>query len=957
MSRSRTLPSTRPAAGRQVGSLYGKLVCHNTGPVGTKYGTGIPDRLCGNATPRVTANSSTLYLGAGHTNTGGNIQTPTETGDTTCGVPLGEGLLLKHISGTQKGWGAKTRHQPQSAKQLCSPRALQDGGNSHPEGPSGAGRLAGKDRPEGRILCNSDTPITSEIPAVSIPRENLPLHLPSLWTLLRPMGVHKDSETSPGCVTPERDSDDCLHRRHTPYSRVQGASSGSVSSCSIPTRVSGIHHQHREICAHPRSDHRVLGSHSQLHQYGATTSSCQDKTDSSRVSTDNEDGRANLSPNTSTPIGQNEFNNMRNSLFYRNLQMALSNALETNSQDYKGTLILSPASLEELKWWNTEMFKWNGKTLLKREIDMIIDSDASLQGWGARCGIQTTRGAWSQKEVTLHINCLELLAATLAVQSFAKNKSKLNILLRIDNTTAVAYINHLGGTVSRDLVNLTKDLWMWCLERNIHITAQHLPGIQNTIADAESRAQMDRTDWKLSPPIFHKIQENFWSTGSGSLCDSSVCPVPTLLQLAARSICRSNRRISPSVDPHQGVCQPTMESDRPDTFSGPDSTSQHSAGSTSVEIPTMVSHTPIHVGGLSQTNNNRNRDNGQQGQLTDAPTTSRMAYLRERYRGQQLSEEATELMLNSWRTKTNKSYDSLFTKWHCWCSEQSSDPFRSPIAQVANFLAYLYKEGYQYSSVNAYRSAISSVHEKIDGYTVGQHPLVCRLVKGVFHARPPLPRYSQTWDVQKVLNYIDTLGDNQTLSLKHLSWKVTMLLALSRPSRSADLSKLDISKRVYNPDGVCFYPSTLAKQSRSTSQITNFFFPFLPGGSRLCPVSTLKEYESRTQPLPERETKLLVAIIKPHKAVSSSTVARWLKSLLEVSGIDTSIFGAHSVRGASSSAVASAGVSTSDILKAAGWSSESTFQRFYYRPTDNTSFGRAVLSQHSQPATNNTVDM
>ena len=145
-----------------------------------------------------------------------------------------------------------------------------------------------------------------------------------------------------------------------------------------------------------------------------------------------------------------------------------------------------------------------------------------------------------------------------------------------------------------------------------------------------------------------------------------------------------------------------------------------------------------------------------------------MAYLRERYRGQQLSEEATELMLSSWRIKTNKSHDSLFTKWHCWCSERGSDPFRSPIAQVANFLAYLYKEGYQYSSVNAYRLAISSVHEKIDGYTVGQHSLVCRLVKGVFHARPPLPRYSQTWDVQKVLNYIDTLGDNQMLSLKRL---------------------------------------------------------------------------------------------------------------------------------------------------------------------------------------------
>jgi len=140
-----------------------------------------------------------------------------------------------------------------------------------------------------------------------------------------------------------------------------------------------------------------------------------------------------------------------------------------------------------------------------------------------------------------------------------------------------------------------------------------------------------------------------------------------------------------------------------------------------------------------------------------------------------------------------------------------------------------------------------------------------------------LPRYSHTWDVQKALNYLDALGDNQTLSLKQLSWKVTMLIALSRPSRSANLSKLDISKRVYKPDGVCFYPNTLAKQSRSTLQISNFFFPSLPGGSRLCLVLTLKEYKSRTQPLRGRETNLLIAIIKPHKAVSSSTVARWWK--------------------------------------------------------------------------------
>ena len=160
----------------------------------------------------------------------------------------------------------------------------------------------------------------------------------------------------------------------------------------------------------------------------------------------------------------------------------------------------------------------------------------------------------------------------------------------------------------------------------------------------------------------------------------------------------------------------------------------------SMEITTMVSNPATDADRLSPANNNIPSGDGQSGPISDAPTTSRMAYLRERYRGQHLLEEAT---LKSWRTKTKK--------WECWCSEQGSDPISGPVTEVANFLAYLFKGGYQYSSINSYRSAISSVHDRIDGATVGQHPLITRLIKGVFHSRPPLPRYTHTWDVQTVL--------------------------------------------------------------------------------------------------------------------------------------------------------------------------------------------------------------
>ena len=68
--------------------------------MGAKYGTGVPNQLCGTATPRGTTNPSTLYLGVGHSNTGGSIQTPPKAGHTDHRTSFGEKLLLQHFSGT-----------------------------------------------------------------------------------------------------------------------------------------------------------------------------------------------------------------------------------------------------------------------------------------------------------------------------------------------------------------------------------------------------------------------------------------------------------------------------------------------------------------------------------------------------------------------------------------------------------------------------------------------------------------------------------------------------------------------------------------------------------------------------------------------------------------------------------------------------------------------------------------
>jgi len=110
--------------------------------------------------------------------------------------------------------------------------------------------------------------------------------------------------------------------------------------------------------------------------------------------------------------------------------------------------------------------------------------------------------------------------------------------------------------------------------------------------------------------------------------------------------------------------------------------------------------------------------------------------------------------------------------------ERDRDPLSGPIRDVANFLAELYEQSYKYSSLNAYRSAISSTHEKVDGHPVGKHPVIVRILKRAFNKRPPLPKYTTIWEVSKITSYICTLGDNDSLSLKSLSLKLVVLLAL-----------------------------------------------------------------------------------------------------------------------------------------------------------------------------------
>ena len=107
---------------------------------------------------------------------------------------------------------------------------------------------------------------------------------------------------------------------------------------------------------------------------------------------------------------------------------------------------------------------------------------------------------------------------------------------------------------------------------------------------------------------------------------------------------------------------------------------------------------------------------------------------------------------------------------------------------MLKLLSNLFSEGVEYGNVNGYRSAISAYHEKADGISIGQHPKVCQLLLRVFNKKPPQPKYTVIWDFSKVIDYISTSGNNENLSTKLITLKLTTLLAILSSNRVSELT-------------------------------------------------------------------------------------------------------------------------------------------------------------------------
>lgn len=305
---------------------------------------------------------------------------------------------------------------------------------------------------------------------------------------------------------------------------------------------------------------------------------------------------------------------------------------------------------------------------------------------------------------------------------------------------------------------------------------------------------------------------------------------------------------------------------------------------------------------------------------------------------------SVDFIVDSISQSTLKQYEGCLKKWVFFATRNKYDIFDPTSANVIEFLTMRFSENASYSTLNSSRSAISLIAKG----DISNDVIISRFFKGVFRRRPSAPKYSETWNIEQVLEYIENQDNLENQNLKFISEIATTLLVLVTAHRLQTIALINVDEIVMSSSGLQIKIPDRIKTSKLGKNQPLLIIPFFTERPKVCVATIILHYLKITESIRGGNKKLFLSTVKPHKPVSPQTIGHWIKSLLSKAGIDTDKFSAYSTKHASVSTAFRKGIDIDTIRRTAGWTDGSrTFARFYNRPLTepNNRFAISILTK------------
>jgi hypothetical protein len=194
----------------------------------------------------------------------------------------------------------------------------------------------------------------------------------------------------------------------------------------------------------------------------------------------------------------------RASLYLRTLHSALAKGVTATG--WFGSAILPKATRSEVQFWSRNVSYNSAYNFSPRTSQAMLTTDASELGWGAvleigslqlvAYGFFSTKDSfsWSHQRETAAV-----LRALLHFRPFLVHYAIRAMTIRSDNAATVCNLQRQGAGVA--LLEMTRQIFKVLTQLDIRIRVMHLPGLENTLADALSR--MDSAgDYSLKQEYF-----------------------------------------------------------------------------------------------------------------------------------------------------------------------------------------------------------------------------------------------------------------------------------------------------------------------------------------------------------------------------------------------------------------------------------------------------------------------
>ena len=952
-SRTGSYPTLTPYQNlsRKGGQLPSKLEETNVRPLYPRAGPGHKAGVSHNAL----TNKSThmAILPADKSNASRNRFPSKERCNCHC-KPNSRSVLKPHVLERKERWLLPAYHKSTRSQPVHRVPTLQNGEHTHACPAGTERRLVREDRPQGRLLLPQHSKRTPQIPAVPVARADTGVPDPTLRPGLSPTDIHQNNETGDRPTEENRDAPHDLPGRHPPPQSIQRQhpdgqrhhdlaptkprTGDQHSQINSPThtegRIPGLFARHECPDAVSVGDEagrpakRLQGGQGKEKDNSTRTSSADRKTDSNK---------AGGSARTATPDAQNQRtaelepiirgNNRTDSTMQNRTDVVdrTPTTVERQSTDHSGA-----RHNHNIRCVEGRVGSRNSYGTSPRTLEPTRSSTAHQRARIDGSGLSTQ---------VLHQREEEVPCAPPPGQHHGSSDDNENGNDQVP-PAAPNSKTHLG-------LRITEGDHSYC----------RTPARSNEHTGRQAEQSLPRLEQLETEEVsFQPTPETPGSLDNGHVHRQTEPSAREIHELEERPECHSDRCLPDTLGSTTGVRVPTILPNRQMPSKSATRPSNGDDHSTDLAESNMVPNTAGH--GDPEPDPTTTPDRPANGRARSEPPPSRgtqpilsgLDSFREELTKVGFSKESSSLLLQSWKPGTQSAYNTPWNKWTRWCNSRKTDPFRSSVVDIGNFLAEEFDRGLEYRTLNVYRSAISALHPSVDGTPVGAHPLIKRLMSGVFNGRPPKARYADTWDVNRVLLHCASLGENKDLTLKQTTTKTAMLMALTTACRGSELQKMNPLLMKWNPEEVTITldkPIKTSKQGKPNYQTSIKRFPL---DRKIDAMACLQDYLEATEEFRTsnaRKTHLFLSFTAPHNPVQPCTIARWLKTVMTEAGIDTSVYKAHSTRAASTAKARAQGLSVEQIVNRAQWSNAATYYKFYCREvnTDPTpSFEESVLT-------------